>query len=100
MNEPVVPFHTFLWKVASRCNLNCTYCYVYNSADRRWSRQPKLMSEKVARQVAVRLREHLEAHGKTDATVNFHGGEPLLGGIDHLRMLVGVIEEELAGIEV
>ena len=31
-------------KVASRCNLNCTYCYVYNMGDNSYKLQPKFMS--------------------------------------------------------
>lgn len=91
-----IPFHTFLWKVASRCNLDCTYCYVYHSPDARWREQPKFMSETVARQTARRMLEHLETHGKTDAAIVFHGGEPLLGGASHLAMLTRVIADELA----
>jgi uncharacterized protein len=91
----VVPFHTYLWKIASRCNLNCKYCYVYNLADQRWRRQPHFMSEDTARQCACRIREHLQKHDKKDLVIIFHGGEPLLGGIDQLRMLCTIIREEL-----
>src|SRR6476620_264492 len=92
---PVVPFHTYLWKIASRCNLNCKYCYVYNLADQRWRRQPHFMSEDTARQCACRIREHLQKHDKKDLVIIFHGGEPLWGGIDQLRMLCTIIREEL-----
>lgn len=95
-----VPFHTYLWKIASRCNLDCSYCYVYNRPDQRWRLQPKFMSEAVARQTAVRMREHLQAHRKKDASIIFHGGEPLLGGVEHLSMLFQVIEETFAGTNV
>ncbi len=93
----MVPFHTYLWKVASRCNLNCTYCYVYNSMDTRWREQPHFMSEAVAAQAARRMREHLEYHQKSDASIVFHGGEPFLGGIELYRMLSRVIGEAFAG---
>jgi uncharacterized protein len=86
-----------LWKIASRCNIDCSYCYVYQSPDQGWRRQPKLMSQDVARQTAIAMREHLERHGKTYAAITFHGGEPLLGGVDHLAMLCRVIDEELRG---
>jgi uncharacterized protein len=92
-----VPFHTFLWKIASRCNLDCTYCYVYNQADHRWREQPHFMSASVARQVCKRVREHLASRNKQTVQILFHGGEPLLGGLDHLNMLLEVIEEELRG---
>ncbi len=96
-DAPLLPFHTFLWKIASRCNLNCSYCYVYNLADARWRDQPGLMSEETARQTAVRMREHLAKHGKRDASIIFHGGEPLLGGLHHLKLLARVISETFSG---
>lgn len=97
--QTLLPFHTFLWKIASRCNLDCTYCYVYHSADQRWRLQPKFMPQEVARQIARRMREHLEAHDKHDAVIVFHGGEPLLGGTEHLAMLVSTIREAFDGYE-
>lgn len=99
--EPgVLPFHTFLWKVATLCNLNCTYCYIYNLDDQTWRDQPKFMSEEVARQAAVRMRDHCQAHGKDRVSLTFHGGEPLLGGRSHLEMLTGVVDEVLGAADV
>ena len=99
-SETIIPFHTFLWKTASRCNINCSYCFVYNLADSLWSTQPAFMSEGVARQTAIRIREHCEYHNKSDIVITFHGGEPLLGGMKQLRMLVSVIEEILPDLKV
>ena len=90
-----VPFYQYLWKISSRCNLNCSYCYVYNLTDQRWRGQPKFMSEETARQTARRMREHLEHHNRKYLLISFHGGEPLLGGISHLSALVKIIQEEL-----
>ena len=33
----------FVLKVVSRCNLNCSYCYVYNKGDSTWRTRPVLM---------------------------------------------------------
>ncbi|XYI02530.1 FxsB family cyclophane-forming radical SAM/SPASM peptide maturase [Sorangium sp. So ce1128] len=101
-NPSIIPFRTFLWKIASRCNLNCSYCYVYNLADSSWKQQPGLMSEQTARQAAVRMREHLTQHGQTSASLVFHGGEPLLGGAEHIDRLAAIVDEELrsAGIKI
>lgn len=92
---PLVPFHTFLWKVASRCNIDCTYCYVYHLADQRWRMQPRFMSEETATQTARRMREHLEAHDKTDLLITFHGGEALLVGVARMARYLEIIDEEL-----
>ncbi len=99
-DSQAMPFHTYLWKIASRCNINCTYCYIYNLADSRWRDQPKFMSEHVARQTALRIREHCDRYDKRDISIIFHGGEPLLGGVSHLRMLVSVIREVLPDFRV
>jgi len=95
LQAAIVPFHSYLWKIASRCNLACSYCYIYNSADTTWQNQPHLMSEATARRIATRMRDHLQAHGKDDLVLTLHGGEPLLGGLPHLKMLLGVVDEEL-----
>ncbi len=96
----LIPFHTYLWKIASRCNINCSYCYIYNLADSRWREQPRFMSEHVAKQTALRIREHCLRNNKKDVLIIFHGGEPLLGGVSHLRMLVSVIKETLSELTV
>jgi uncharacterized protein len=93
--ENVVPFHTYLLKVASRCNINCSYCYVYHLADQRWKLQPHFMSADTARQTVRRIREHLQTHDKKSLMLTFHGGEPLLGGIKQLSEIVKVADEEL-----
>lgn len=97
-----IPFHTFLWKVASRCNINCTYCYVYNAGDETWKAQPPFMSSATARRVAERMREHLQAHGKTDAAIIFHGGEAMMLGPSRMGALVRQVREVFAdtGIQV
>jgi uncharacterized protein len=92
---PVIPFAAYLWKIASRCNLDCAYCYVYHLADQRWRQQPRFMSEETARQTARRIREHLASHQKKDLLLTFHGGEPMLAGAKRLARYLEIIDEEL-----
>jgi uncharacterized protein len=79
-----VPFRQFILKVHSRCNLSCTYCYVYEMAERGWPNLPKRMDTAVVQQAAERIGEHVRAHDLPSVDVILHGGEPLLAGADWL----------------
>jgi uncharacterized protein len=67
-------------KVSSRCNLNCTYCYVYNKADQSWRSRPPLMPEEVFRAAISRIRRYCEYSRQPSISLTFHGGEPCLIG--------------------
>src|SRR5579859_4216702 len=92
-----LPFHTFLWKVVSRCNMDCTYCYVYNLGDDTWKAQPRLMSPETALRTAERIRQHLDRHGKSDASIIFHGGEPMMLGARRMAQLIEQIQAAFDG---
>ena len=77
---------TVLLKVASRCNLDCTYCYVYHMGDNGWRDQPKLMPAAVQAAVVRRL-SSLYASQQHPLHVVLHGGEPLLLGPAQMRSL-------------
>jgi uncharacterized protein len=79
---------TVLLKVASRCNLDCSYCYVYHMGDEGWRGQPKHMPEAVKRATVRQLAE-LYAHQRQPFSVVLHGGEPLLIGADRLGDFCG-----------
>ncbi|KLT71677.1 radical SAM protein [Flavobacterium sp. ABG] len=69
-------------KVASRCNLNCSYCYVYNMGDQSYKSQPKFMSQEVIESMLIKIKEHCIENNQKSFLLIFHGGEPLLTGID------------------
>ena len=95
-----MPIYTYILKIASRCNLNCSYCFVYNSADDSWKRQPKKMSLAVVQQTTTRIREHAESHEMNAVSIVFHGGEPLLVGPDYLDLLLSTIRSGFAGSKI
>src|ERR1700728_2822887 len=68
---------TILLKVASRCNINCSYCYVYNQGDTSWQRMPKHMSLTTIKDVLRQLATLYEDQQHPFAIV-LHGGDPLL----------------------
>lgn len=78
---------TVLLKVASRCNIDCRYCYVYHSADQGWRKQPKKLSKATMDMVIDRLVELRNDQPKSLSVV-LHGGEPLLLGKARLRTLL------------
>ena len=78
---------TVLIKVASRCNIDCAYCYVYHLGDIGWSRQPKRMSLETSAAVADALGDLAFVEGQQFEVV-LHGGEPLLLGEDRLDFLI------------
>ncbi|MFC7914457.1 FxsB family cyclophane-forming radical SAM/SPASM peptide maturase [Streptomyces sp. NPDC057386] len=82
------PFHTFVLKLHSRCDLSCDYCYMYRAADQSWRRQPRAMSPAVIAWTARRIAEHARTHRLSAVTVALHGGEPLLAGRELLRRTV------------
>ena len=56
MNPSAVLVDTVLLKVASRCNIDCSYCYVYHLGDKGWQDMPALMSEQTVQTVGDALR--------------------------------------------
>lgn len=93
--QSFTPLSSFILKVASRCNLNCTYCYEYNMGDQSWRTQPHFMSMDTVRKAAERVREHAIHHGLKSVSFSFHGGEPLLAGPQFFSDAVPTIRQIL-----
>ncbi|MFJ3926865.1 FxsB family cyclophane-forming radical SAM/SPASM peptide maturase [Streptomyces sp. NPDC090022] len=72
------PLRQFVLKTHSRCNLACTYCYVYEMADQGWRAQPPVMAAATVARTAERIAEHAAAHELPRVDLVLHGGEPLL----------------------
>jgi uncharacterized protein len=89
------PFRQFIVKVHSRCNLSCTYCYVYHHPDQTWRGRPFVMSEETAAAATARIAEHAARHALADIVVVLHGGEPLLAGSARLARLVDGIRSKV-----
>lgn len=90
-------FRQFVLKIHSRCNLTCTYCYVYESVDQSWRRQPKSISHTTVRIAGERIAEHAKRHSLDRVRVTLHGGEPLMVGHDGLRYIVADLRDTVDG---
>ena len=91
-----------LVKTASRCNLDCKYCYVYNLGDDSWKSQPKRMPPEVIQAVVNQVGK-LSHTQHQPLSVVLHGGEPLLLGFKAISTLVEGLKSTLrtdAGLHV
>ncbi len=96
MNLPAtLPVQSYILKVASRCNLNCSYCYVYNKGDFSYKDQPARMSARVVQATIDRVRRHCIRHDIKTVEFIFHGGEPLLAGREFFRDFVKTARDNL-----
>lgn len=82
-------------KVAQQCNLNCTYCYVYNRGDESWKTRPRIISEQVLNKLAERINEHARRHALRSFTIELHGGEPLLLGKRRMQALLDLLRSKV-----
>jgi uncharacterized protein len=91
----------FIVKIASRCNIDCDYCYEFNHGDDSWRRLPPFMTPEVGKLVASRIADHALRHRLPSVSISFHGGEPLVLGAVRLEELIRIIcgTLEAAGIE-
>jgi uncharacterized protein len=85
------PVSIFVIKVHSRCNLSCTYCYVYRHVDDGWRSQPATMSAATAAHLAQRIGDHARRHRIPRIGLVLHGGEPLLAGVQRLDTVVSSV---------
>jgi uncharacterized protein len=75
-------------KVASACNLNCSYCYVYHAKDDGYRNRPGLLSDELTSALVARIKEYCAKRPGHRIGVCLHGGEPLLLGRERFRALV------------
>ncbi len=78
-------FQIFVKPAGAECNLSCSYCYYLIKKDLYHPNAPILMSDEI---LETYIKQHIEA--TTDDIINFswHGGEPLLAGIEFFRKIV------------
>lgn len=86
---------TYICKIASRCNLACSYCYMYNGPDQTWRELPAFMTLATAEMAANEIGRYSEAVGLTSVSIVLHGGEPLLYPVADLDLMLSLTTETL-----
>lgn len=83
-------------KVAERCNINCSYCYMYQGVDQGWRGRPKLLEESRLDRLIERLEDYRHAYPDARMTLEIHGGEPLLMGKRRADRFLGKLRRRLS----
>lgn len=83
MTGPSV-FNIMIKPCGSVCNLDCRYCYYLDKASLYGGHEPK-MSDELLEKV---IKDYAEPVDMPEITFNWHGGEPLVAGIDFYRKAV------------
>ena len=77
-------FQVLVKPVGARCNLACTYCYyldkIHLTGDKPFTCMPENILEEY-------IRQHIDATTDNIIQFSWHGGEPLLAGIDYYRKI-------------
>ena len=65
-------------KVTERCNIDCTYCYFFNSTNQDFKDHPAYIKAETVEACAVFLANAVKESGVQSLQIDFHGGEPLM----------------------
>ncbi|GHU73826.1 XyeB family radical SAM/SPASM peptide maturase [Bacteroidia bacterium] len=71
-------FREIVLKVTSVCNLNCSYCYVFNKGDKSYMTEPNMMNDQITNILLERIENYCNKNKIKRFLIIFHGGEPLL----------------------
>ena len=77
-------FNLMLKPAGSLCNLDCAYCYYLDKSEIYGGREPRMSLEELERFVKA----YIGACETAEVTFNWHGGEPLVPGMDFYRKAV------------
>lgn len=89
---------TFFLRVSARCNLNCSYCYVFKHIDQSWKNLPPILPNEQVILFADRLKEYINNKEIKNIQIVFHGGEPLLVGENRLLEYMNIINNTINGL--
>ncbi|MGQ9620853.1 MAG: anaerobic sulfatase maturase [Bacteroidales bacterium] len=78
-------FQIFIKPVGARCNLRCRYCYYLDKGNETMLKKTAVMPDYVLEKYII---SHIEATQGQEVFFSWHGGEPLLAGIDFYRKAI------------
>ena len=94
--ERPTAFSTMVKPAGSLCNMDCAYCYYLGKAELYGNRQP-MMDEELLEEY---IRQYIEANDVPLVTFVWHGGEPLVAGVEYFRKAMEFQKKYAAGKEI
>ncbi len=85
-----------IYKVAERCNLNCSYCYYFNMGEESPKSRPAYSSHAVTEKLARWIEQGCSELRIPHACVSFHGGEPTMIGLEAFNEACGILRETMS----
>ena len=86
-------FNLMIKPAGSLCNLDCSYCYYLDKSGIYGGAEPRMSLE----MLETVVREYIRANEVPEVTFNWHGGEPLVMGLDFYRKAVELEKEYADG---
>jgi len=83
-------FHAAVQPIGSRCNIDCTYCYYLHKQGLLNDTTASPMSDELLEEF---IRQYLVGQDTDSVTFTWHGGEPMLLGLDFYRRVVRLQEK-------
>lgn len=78
-------FASMVKPLGSACNLNCSYCYYLDKAPTIYENRQPLMPLNVLEEY---IRQYIQANEVPEVTFVWHGGEPLMAGIEYYKKAI------------
>ncbi|MGB8489849.1 MAG: anaerobic sulfatase maturase [Bacteroidales bacterium] len=85
-------FQIFAKPVGAACNLKCSYCYYRSRTKLHGENESPVMSSEILERYIIR---HIEASTEKEIMFSWHGGEPMMAGIDFYRTVTGIQKKHL-----
>lgn len=86
---------TIIVKPTYACNFRCKYCYLNNNT----KNSHRVFDVEFMKGIILQIKTIVESRPKQPLTFIWHGGEPLLWGIENYREVLSFMKKELQGID-
>ena len=83
LSEPL-SLNLMMKPIGSVCNLRCKYCYYIDKISQYGKSNPIMSLESLE----ICIEKFLEINETNEITFNWHGGEPLLLGLDYFEKII------------